>query len=72
LKGSKLDTLIDTCIGHITDAGGSMIYPDLLAKIPYEQRQQLPKALKQARVSGQLTQTVELVDGKVVHTYHKV
>jgi len=67
-----LDTLISECLTHVNEAGGSIIYADLLAKIPYEKRQQLPKALKEARARGQLTQTVELVDGKVVHTYHKV
>lgn len=67
-----MDELIQECVGLVDSAGGSLLYPALLAAIPYEKRGHLPRALKQARADGLLTQTVELVNGKIVHTYHKV
>lgn len=67
-----MDELINVCVGHVTSAGGSLLYADLLAQIDPNQRAFLPKVLKQARANGVLTQTVALVNGKIVHTYHTV
>lgn len=67
-----MDLLIAELVTMVTNAGGSLTYPAILEATPYEKRSKLPQALKQARASNLLTQKVELVDGKIVHTYLKV
>lgn len=67
-----MDELIQEVVAQVDNAGGSLLYPTILENTPFEKRQLLPNALKQARKSGLLTQSVELVDGVIVHQYHKV
>lgn len=67
-----MDELLSTVIAQVESAGGSLTYAQILEGKEHKERQLLPRVLKQARANNQLTQTVELVDGKIVHTYHKV
>lgn len=67
-----MDQLITDVVALVSGAGGSMLYPDLLAQVEPERRAILPMALKNARKANLLTQDVKLVDGVIVHTYYKV
>lgn len=64
-----MNELIDACVTLVQNSGGNMVYRDLLAATPNENRKALPKALKEARARGLLSQEVKLVEGEVVHTY---
>jgi len=65
-----MNELIQKIVTQVQNAGGSLSYKAILDATDYPQRGQLPNALRQARAEGKLTQTVELVDGKIAHTYH--
>lgn len=65
-----MDEIVNELVALVANNGGSMSFRAIVAGVPFERRSVIPKALKQARVNGQLTQTVSLVDGVVVHQFH--
>lgn len=67
-----MDGFIIELVEQVVSAGGSLSYKTMYENTSYENRRMLPNALKQARANGLLTQTVALVDGVIVHTYHVV
>lgn len=67
-----MDALAQECVDKISANGGHMTFVDLKAALSPEKWPGMPRATKIARAEQAINQTVELVDGKVVLTYHIV
>jgi hypothetical protein len=65
-----MDELIANLVSGVQAANGTRLYRDMFNETPFEQRQMLPRALKQAKADGLLHETVRVVDGEVRHEYH--
>jgi len=72
MKGLKMSELANACISLVRAAGGKLAYRELYTQTAPEMRPRLPSALREARGEGVLDQSVEMVDGAVVHSYFLV
>lgn len=65
-----MDELMQAILTQLNENSGSVTYPAILEATPYPKRGILPRALTALKKTNQVHQTVQLVDGKAVHTYH--
>lgn len=62
-----MSELANLLVSIVTNAGGQITYPELLAQVPAEDRRNIPRAKKEAKAANALHEQVEFADGVNTH-----
>lgn len=65
-----MDELMQHLVDTVTDAGGHMPFPEMMAKVPAEQRSRVNTAMDELKRQNRLLAIIRLVNRKPVHTVY--